>query len=81
MSAIKSVSTFKFLRLEFSLKNTTLVLCFVWFRCSECVPLVLCWYSFGILGCSNGVPSNVQLFHCSAGVPCSGIPGFIVCRQ
>ena len=49
------------------------------------VPLVSRWYSVGILGCSAGVPGNVQLFRhcsgvfrCSAGVPCSGVPGFIV---
>ena len=57
---------------------------FVWFHCSGGVPLVLHWYSIGILGCSAGVLGNIQLFHhCSAGVPCSaalcsGIPGFIV---
>ena len=51
------------------------------------VPLVSRWYSVGILGCSAGVPGNVQLFRhcsgvfrCSAGVPCSGVPGFIVCH-
>ena len=56
------------------------------------VPLVLRWYSVDILEYSSGVPGNVQLFchcsrafHCSAGVPCSvvpcsGVPGFIVCR-
>ena len=64
---------------------------FVWFRCSGGVPLVLRWYSVDILGCSAGVPGNVQLFshcsgvfRCSAGVPCSvlscsGDPDFIVC--
>ena len=88
MSAIKSVSTFKFLKFKFSLKNTTNVLCFVWFRCCGCVSLALLWYYFGILGCSAGIPSNVQLlchcsgvFHCSTGVPCSGVPGFIVCHS
>ena len=46
---------------------------------------MLRWYSVGILECSAGVPGNVQLFrHCSTGVPCSpvpcsGVPGFIVC--
>ena len=54
------------------------------------VPLVLRWYSVGILGCFAGVPGNVQLFRqcsgvlrCSPGVPCSvvlcsGVSGFIV---
>ena len=58
---------------------------FVWFRCSTGVPLVLHWYSVGIMGCFAGVLGNVLLFrHCSGvfrfsdGVPCSGVPGFIV---
>ena len=54
---------------------------------------MLSWYSVGILGCSTSVPGNVQLFRrcsrvfrCSAGVPCSivpcsGVPGFIVCSS
>ena len=74
------------LRFKFSLKNPTIILRFVWLHCSGGVPLVLLWYSFGILGCSAGVPGNVQLFRhfsgvfrSSAGVPCSGVPGFIVC--
>ena len=53
---------------------------------------VFLWCYVGILGCSTGVPGNVQLFRhcsgvfrCSAGVPssvvpCSSVPGFIVCR-
>ena len=55
--------------------------CFVWFGRFWGVPLVLRWYSIGILGYSAGVPVNVQLFHhysgvfyCSAGVPCSVVP-------
>ena len=56
------------------------------------VPLALRWYSVGILDCSAGVPGSVQLFlHCSgvfrcyagvpySAVPCSGVPGFIVCQ-
>ena len=47
----------------------------VWFRCSWVVPVVLRWYSVGILGCSARVPGNVQLFR-----HCSGVPGFIVCH-
>ena len=55
------------------------------------VLLVLRWYSVGIMECSAGFPGNVQLLcHCSgvfrssAGfpsslVPCSSVPGFIVC--
>ena len=57
------------------------------------IPLVLRWCSVGILGCSSGVPSGFPLFRpcsgvfrCFAGapcsvVPCSGVPGFIVCCQ
>ena len=62
--------------------------CFVWFLCSGGVPLVLRRYSVDILGCSAGVPVNVKLFRhcsgefrCSAGVPCAGVPGFIVCHK
>ena len=54
---------------------------FVWFRCSWGVPLVLRWYSVGILGCSAGVPGNVQLFrHCSGVLCCFSVPSFIVCH-
>ena len=36
-------------------------------------------YGSVVSECSPGVPSNVQLLrHCPAGVPCSGVPGFIV---
>ena len=42
---------------------------------------MLRWYSVGNLVCCAGVLGNVQLFrHCSAGAPCSGVPGFIVCH-
>ena len=56
------------------------------------VPLVLRWYAISILGFSAGLPGDVQLFRHSSGmfhffagvpcfvVPCSGVPGFIVCR-
>ena len=85
------ISSKKYFNLEvlsfkFSVKNTTIILRFVWLHYSGGVPLVLRWYSFGVLGCSAGVPGNVQLFrhfsgvfHSSAGVPCSAVPGFIVC--
>ena len=66
---------------KFSLKNTTIVLRFVWLHCSGGVLLVLRWYSVGNLVCCAGVLGNVQLLrHCSAGAPCSGVPGFIVCH-
>ena len=57
------------------------------------VPLVLRWYSVGIMKCSACVLGNVQLFPhcswvfcCSAGVLClftlcSGVPGFIACPK
>ena len=50
-------------------------------------------YGSVVPGCSAGVPCNVQLFRrcsgvsrCSADVsysvvPCSGVPGFIACRE
>ena len=78
---------------KFSVKNTTSVLRFVWFCCSGGVPLVLPWYSVGIMECSAGLLGNVQLlrhcsgvFRCSIGVlrsvfPCSGVPGFKICRS
>ena len=46
------------------------------------VPLVL--RSVGIPGCSAGVllfRHCSGVFRCSAGVPCSGVPGFIVRRE
>ena len=57
------------------------------------VPLVLRWYSVGIMKCPACVLGNVQLFRhcsgvfrCSAGVLClfalcSRAPGFIVCPK
>ena len=57
------------------------------------VPLVLRWYSVGIMKCPACVLGNVQLFRhcsgvfrCSAGVLClfalcSRVPGFIVCPK
>ena len=32
----------------------------------------------GVFHCSAGVLYSVLIFCCSAGVPCSGVPGFIV---
>ena len=72
------------LKWGFFFKITTIVLCFVWFRC----PGVIRWCYVGVLLVFRGVPLvfwGVPLFshcsgvfRCSAGVPCSGVPGFIV---
>ena len=50
--------------------------------CYSVIPTVVPWcsgYSAGVLRCL--VPCSVvpALFHRSAGVPCSGVIGFIVC--
>ena len=79
------------LRLISFQKNTTNVLCSVWFRCSG----VFCWFYVDVLLVFWSVLLVFQvipLFHhcsgvflcsvvpwCSAGVLCSGVPGFIVC--
>ena len=81
----------------FSKKNTTNVLCSVWFRCLGVfcwfyvdvplvfwgVPLVfqvvpLFHHCSGVFLCSAGAPYSV-VPRCSAGVLCSGVPGFTVC--
>ena len=93
---VESVQWMK-VRLTTFEKNTAVVLCSVWFRCSGVFLLAFSWFSVGILGCSACVPGcsvvsplfqDVSLFcsslvflgvPCSI-VPCSGVPGYIVCR-
>ena len=84
-------------RLIFFQKNTTNVLCSVWFRCLGVfccfyvdVPLVfwgaplvfqvvpLFHHCSGVFLCSADVLYSV-VPRCSAGVLCSGVPGFTVC--
>ena len=75
MSTIKSVSAlswkFKFWVLNFLLKT---------------LQLFFLLYDFVVPGCTAVAPGNFQLFrHCSGMfqcfvVPCSGVPGFIVCQ-
>ena len=79
------------MRFKFSLKNSTIFLRFIWFLCSGVfrwcyvvAPLVfrgvqlvfwgvpLFHHCSGVFHRSTGVPCFV--------VPCSGVPGFIVCH-
>ena len=72
-----------YLNLELKVLNA-IVLRRVRFRCSG----VFRWCYVGIPGCSAGVPEysvvsplfrGVPLFRRCSIVPCSGVPGFIVC--